>query len=112
MNEYIGQPQTYKKRHFSNRTIPYDQQSDIQSNNPQVYNIRNNMDLSGSFRSVLNRDEIAEEFEEQKTKIKAKITCMYCKKKPGNFKCDCGCIVCKEHSNLNEIENNGEKYIF
>ena len=99
-----------KKRHFSNRTIPYDQQSDIQSNNPQVYNIRNNMDLSGSFRSVLNRDEIAEEFEEQKTKIKAKITCMYCKKKPGNFKCDCGCIVCKEHSNLNEIENNGEKY--
>ena len=88
----------------------FDQQSDANSNNPQIYNIRNNIDLYDSSRSRLSKNEIAEEYEEQRRKDKPKISCMFCKKKPGNFKCDCGCIVCKEHSNLKLIEKNGEKY--
>jgi hypothetical protein len=92
--------------------IDYDQQSDFQSNNPNIiYNVRNNLDLSGSFRSVLSREEAAEEFETQKLKSnKARMTCMYCLKKPGIYKCDCGCVVCKEHSMLKDIEKNGIKY--
>ena len=94
----------------NNNDNDFDQQSDINSNNPQLYNIRNNVDLSGSFRSMLNKDEIAEEFELQKRKDKPKILCMFCKKKLGNYKCDCGCIVCKEHSSLKEIQINGQNY--
>ena len=88
----------------------FDRQSDANSNNPQIYNIRNRAYISGSFRSILSKDEIAEEYEEQKRKDKPKIACMFCKKKPGNYKCDCGCIVCKEHSSLKQIEKNGENY--
>ena len=92
--------------------IDYDQQSDFQSNNPQiVYNIRGGLDLSGSFRSVLSKEEAAEEFETQRIKSdKGKMTCMYCLKKPGIYRCDCGCVVCKEHSMLKDIEKNGIKY--
>ena len=80
------------------------------SHNPHVYNIRNNLDLSGSFRNVLSKDEIAEEYESQRTKNEARMICMFCKKKPGIYKCDCGCIVCKEHSLLKNIEKDGKKY--
>ena len=92
--------------------IDYDQQSDFQSNNPNIiYDVRNNLDLSGSFRSVLSKEEAAEEFETQRLKSnKARMTCMYCLKKPGIYKCDCGCVVCKEHSLLKDIEKNGIKY--
>ena len=95
-----------------NTNIPYDQQSDVQSENPQViYNIRNNLDLASSQRSVLSREEAAEEFETQRLKSnKARMACMYCLKKPGIYKCDCGCVVCKEHSLLKDIEKNGIKY--
>ena len=101
----------YTNRKQNLRNVEYDQQSEFNSNNPQIYNIRNNLDLSGSFRNVLNRDEIAEEYEAQRAKQnKAKMTCMFCKKKLGNYKCDCGCIVCKEHSNLKDIEKDGQMY--
>ena len=41
---------------------------------------------------------------------KGKITCMFCKKKPGKFECDCGCIVCKDHSTLKEMQTEGQIY--
>ena len=90
----------------------YDQQSDVQSNNPHIiYDVRNNVDLAESCHTILSKDEAAEEFETLRLKSnKGKMTCMYCLKKPGNYKCDCGCVVCKEHSNLKEIEKNGTKY--
>ena len=102
------------KKNENMRIIPFmnsnDQQNDLQINNYQIRNIRNDLILSNSTRSVLSRDEIAEEYEEQKRKnSKARMTCMFCKKKPGNYKCDCGCIVCKEHSELEFMENNEEK---
>lgn len=79
-----------------------------QTNNAQIY-VRN--ELSGSFRSVINKDDLIEEFEMQKRKMKkGKITCMFCKKKPGKFECDCGCIVCKEHSSLKDMETEGKTY--
>ena len=36
--------------------------------------------------------------------------CQFCKKKPGKYTCDCGCVVCKEHSNLKKVEGDGESY--
>ena len=104
-----------KKRQSLNTPIAnleFDQQSDSQNDNPQVvYNIRNNLDLAGSQLSVLSKEEAAEEFETQRIKSdKGKMTCMYCLKKPGIYKCDCGCVVCKEHSMLKDIEKNGVKY--
>ena len=79
------------------------------SNNEVIYNIRN--DLSGSFRSSINKEELGEEYEMQKRKMKkGKITCMFCKKKPGKFECDCGCIVCKDHSTLKEMQTEGQIY--
>jgi hypothetical protein len=38
-----------------------------------------------------------------------KLLCKCCKK-PGRFKCDCGCIVCKEHSSLKQVQGDGETY--
>ena len=87
-----------------------EQQNYMHTNNLQIHNVRNQLNLSNSNRFVLSKDEIAEEYEEQKRKYsKARMTCMFCKKKPGNYKCDCGCIVCKEHSDLQYMENNQEK---
>ena len=87
------------------------QQRDIEINNSQGNDVINDLNLISSLRIPLSKEEIAEEFEEQKRKLnKARMVCMFCKKKPGTYKSDCGCIVCKEHSSLKEMENNGEKY--
>ena len=52
-----------------------------------------------------------DEFEKQKLKIeKGAQMCMFCKKKPGKYKCDCECVVCKEHSQLKKEEGDGESY--
>ena len=94
------------------RVIPYsyDQQSDFE-NNPHVYNVRNELNMSNSMRPALNKDDLADEFEAQKRKYnKAKMPCMYCKRKQGTYKCDCGCIVCKEHSNLKVEEKDGQEF--
>ena len=103
-----------RKQEINNMRISrfaLDQQSDISGNNPQIHNIRNELYLSNSLRISLSKEEIAEEYEDQRRKLdKARMTCMFCKKKPGTYKSDCGCIVCKEHSSLKEMENNGEKY--
>ena len=88
-----------------------DTNNDNQVNNMQIHNVRNEFDLSNSIRHILSRDELAEEYEEQRKKYtKAKAVCMFCHKKYGNYKCDCGCIVCKEHSNLKLIEKDGQRY--
>ena len=85
----------------------------IQDNN-SVYIHRNRaqLDASGSsHRDTLTKEELADEFEIQKKKSeKGNQTCQFCKKKPGKFKCDCGCVVCKEHSNLKNAEGDGENY--
>ena len=88
-----------------------DTNNDNQVNNMQIHNVRNELDLSNSIRHILSRDELAEEYEEQRKKYtKAKAVCMFCHKKYGNYKCDCGCIVCKEHSVLKLIEKDGQRY--
>ena len=69
------------------------------------------LDVSGSSRNSFTKEELADEFElQRKKKEKGNQTCQYCKKKPGKYKCDCGCIVCKEHSSLKNVEGDGEKY--
>ena len=79
------------------------------SNSVNVYGRNNGLENSG--RIELNREEVADEYEKQKSKKeKANQMCQFCKKKLGKFQCDCGCIVCKEHSVLKIIEKNGEKY--
>ena len=98
--------QNIQMNRFSN-----DQHSDVQSNYPQVQNDVDELYLPNSIRVVLSKDELAEEYETQKKKTsQPRMPCMFCKKKPGNFKCDCGCIVCKDHSELKELGNKSEKY--
>ena len=100
---------------YPNFNIDNDHQNDSASNNTDIiYNIRNNGnngDLSSSRRPALGKNEAREEFEMLRLKNnKGQMTCMVCHKKPGTYKCDCGCIVCKEHSKLKTIEDNGVKY--
>ena len=75
----------------------------------------NNLDFSSSFngssRVILSKEDLSQEFEMQKNKNEKNIMCQFCKKNPGKFKCDCGCIVCKEHSNLKKTEE-GTKVCF
>ena len=78
-------------------------------NNVHIYAERNNerLDYSGSIRSALSKDDLADEFELERRKIeKGRQVCQYCKKKIGKFTCDCGCIVCKEHSNLKQEQGD------
>ena len=75
----------------------------------------NNLDFSSSFngssRVILSKEDLSQEFEMQKNKNEKNIMCQFCKKNPGKFTCDCGCIVCKEHSNLKKTEE-GTKVCF
>ena len=78
------------------------------SNSIDVYS-RNGLGNSG--RVEFNKEEVADEYEKQKKKKeKGNQMCQFCKKKLGRFKCDCGCIVCKEHSSLKNMEGEGENY--
>jgi len=80
-------------------------------NNLQIYSNRNALEISGSSRSIFSKEDLADEFEIQKRKMeKGKQMCQFCKKKIAKFKCDYGCILCKEHSNLKKIEKNGKNY--
>jgi len=75
----------------------------INQNNIYIYE-RRSTNSTGSQRSILTKDALGDEFEILKRKIeKVRQLCQFCKKSPGKFTCDCGCIVCKEHSNLEEI---------
>ena len=85
--------------------------SNQNQNNVYIYERRNTNRSAGSQRSIITKDILADEFEIQKRKIeKGRQVCQFCKKSPGKFTCDCGCIVCKEHSNLEKIEGEGENY--
>ena len=78
-------------------------------NNVEIYN--RNMEEGSSQRVPMSKELILEEFEKQKLKIEKGVQpCMFCKKKPGRYKCDCECIVCKEHSQLKKEEGDGESY--
>ena len=105
----------YKKR---NRQINHPINAYIINNNRNNYNInysnsnidRNRLDTSG--RTKFNIEELGEEFDLQKKNEKGLQVCQFCKKKFGKYLCDCGCIVCKEHSIPKIIkENNEEKKI-
>lgn len=82
-------------------------------NNPRMDGmvVYNRHGLEDSARSEINQEQILDEYEIQKGKMeKGNQLCQYCQKKPGKFKSDCGCIVCKEHAALKEMEGDGEKY--
>ena len=107
---------TRRKEQLNMRRInpySYDQQSDFDDNNynPRIYNVRNELNLSNSMRPAINKNDLAEEYEQQRRKYnKAKMPCMFCKRKQGTFKLDCGCIVCKDHTNLKDEEKDGQVY--
>ena len=104
----------YKKRKNELRNEIMRMRYDNQGNNVSIYrNIRSNnhLDVSGSSRSIMSKEDLADEFEIQKRKLeKGKKMCQFCKKKEGKYTCDCGCIVCKEHSMLKKVEGDGENY--
>ena len=75
------------------------------SNNINVYSIRQNLGASSSRN--LNKKDLMKEFDELKLKNEKGVqVCQFCKKLPGQYICDCGCIVCKEHSKLNKKDKN------
>ena len=100
----------YKRKRIQlGRDIFLYNSSNNHSNFVNVYGRNHRIDNSG--RMALNKETISEEFEALKRKMeKGKQMCQFCKKKPGKFKCDCGCIVCKEHSVLKKVEGDGENY--
>ena len=71
-----------------------------------------NMNINdNSSQRTINKDDIIDEFEKLKSKSeKGAQLCQYCKKKPGKYQSDCGCIICKEHSTLKKMEGEGENY--
>ena len=76
-----------------------------------VYNRNPNAIEEGSDRIELSKEQLADEFEIQKNKMeKGHQMCKFCNKKAGKYKCDCGCIVCKEHSILKSMEGESENY--
>lgn len=83
------------------------------ANDVHIYAERSNnhegLNMSGSIRSALSKDDLADEFEFERKKIeKKRQVCQVCKKRIGKFTCDCGCIVCKEHSNLKIVQGDKE----
>ena len=74
-------------------------------------NINNNHELESSQRTEFSKAQLKDEFEIQKRKMeKGNQLCQFCKKNPGKYKSDCGCIICKEHSTLKIMEGDGENY--
>ena len=64
-----------------------------------------------SSQREINKQDILDEFEKMKSNMeKGNQVCQFCKKKPGKYTCDCGCVVCKVHSNLKKVEGDGESY--
>ena len=85
----------------------------IMQNNLNSVNVysRHNMELESGARVQLSKEAISDEFEKQKAKYeKDKPLCQFCNKKTAKYKCDCDCIVCKEHSALKKEEGDGENY--
>ena len=86
-----------------------EQNNQVNNNNIQI--IRRSLDDSNyvSSRSI-QKEDLEDEFDIQRRKMeKGRQMCQFCKKKVGTFVCDCGCIVCKEHSKLKIMEGEGEK---
>ena len=76
------------------------------SNLPHIYDIYN----EGTARDKLIKEYLMEEFIIQSRKMeKGNELCYFCNKKEGKFKCDCGCILCKEHSELKKTEKDGKQ---
>ena len=85
----------------------------IDVNGVNVYSSRHILQNSGSERSIKHdsKQQLMEEFEEQKAlNEKGETTCEFCKKKPGKYISDCGCVLCKEHSKLKTVDGDGGKY--
>lgn len=104
----------YRKRRSDYRNEVLRMRFANQGNSIDVYH-RNDLNASGvsgsSGRPVLSKEKLSDEFDSQRRKMeKGNQMCQYCKKKPGKFKCDCGCIVCKEHSNLKKVEGKKESH--
>ena len=74
------------------------------TNLPQIY------DREGTGRKIVNKEDLIDEFEiQRRKKEKGNELCQFCQKKTGTYKCDCGCIVCKDHSKLKSMEKEGKQ---
>ena len=100
----------YKQKQIQQRQeIIRNRMSQHNLNHMTVYNRNGEIESSG--RKQLTKEEIMDEFEKQKINAeKGYEVCQFCKKKPGKYKCDCDCVVCKEHSLLKKVEGDGEEH--
>ena len=95
----------YKKRQRQNEN----EVVIINPNNVRII-VRESLNSAQSDR-VINEKKFEDQFEEQKLKKeKGEELCQFCKNKPGRYVCDCGCIVCLEHSKLKKVKR-GKKFV-
>ena len=101
----------YNNRKNQNRNLAQNQNGlNVQNVNTVQVISRENLNGSESTRKI-NEKSFKNEFEEQKLlKEKNEELCQFCKKNVGKYICDCGCIVCIEHSKLKEVGNEKGKY--
>ena len=100
----------YNKRNQNRNLIQNLNEFNVQNVNTVQIISRQSVYSSETSRN-LNEKILNEEFEEQKLKKeKAEPLCQFCKKNIGKYICECGCIVCVEHSKLKDVEKNKEKY--
>ena len=92
----------YNNNNNNNRVLP-PRQITVQNNN----NINNIVVEHNTVRSEENLLNINREFDIQKEALEKEYDfCDYCKFNPAKYKSDCGCILCKEHSKLNNEKPN------
>ena len=83
------------------RDIPF-----IPGRNININMSNDEFNFNRSERRAIRKEVLEEEFEILKRKKEKNQICQFCKKNEGKYICDYGCIVCKEHSNLNENEGD------
>ena len=100
----------YNKRNQHRNLEQHSNHLNVQNVNTVQIISRQNLNGFESTRN-LNEKILNDEFEEQKLKKeKTEQVCQFCKKNIGKYICDCGCIVCEEHSKLKEVEKDKQKY--
>ena len=103
-----------KRREYRRELMAMRYMANNQGGNVVYYRRNDNSninELESAQRTPLSKGELADEFDMQKRKMeKGNQLCQFCKQNPGKYKSDCGCIVCKEHSNLKKVEGDGESY--
>ena len=97
----------YCNKKMQNRDLNQNRNNNHNINTVQII-VRSDVCNSDTNRN-LNETILNGEYEEQKFKKEKKDeVCKFCKLKIARYVCDCGCVVCDEHSKLKEDKENNK----